>query len=515
MSETGTLQQDVASTGEALALTGINKHFPGVHALKNVSMELRGGEIHVLMGLNGAGKSTLINILSGVYPADSGDIYIGKQKVGFIAPHEASAAGLATIHQEFNLIDWFTVWENIALGHETGSAIPFKLDRKADRQKAQKVLGGMGVDIDVDKRVKDLSIGEKQFVEVAKALSLKSSILLLDEPTTPLNQQEVKELFSLLNRLKDDGKAIVFISHHLEEIMEIGDRVTILRDGECIGTWDVAQMGEKEIVKAMAGKELIRRERRLRSVSQDGAPVLQLRNISWAHKLKEISFSLFPGEILGVAGLLGSGRTELMNVIAGVERPDAGDIILRGEKVEFSSPSQSLRKGISMVTEDRKASGLLASMSMGHNISLSGLARKMGVGPVGWVNRGTENEGIQSIISRFRIQPPVADRLIKNFSGGNQQKVLLGRAIYVETDLFLLDEPTRGVDVHAKAEIFEDIVRLADEGKSFLVVSSDFNELLTYCDRILVLYQGSLVKELRDDDMDNTILLNHVLGNRE
>jgi ABC-type sugar transport system ATPase subunit len=497
-----------------LRLEEIDKSFPGVQALKKVSLDIEGGEIHALMGLNGAGKSTLINILSGVYKPDGGSIIVDGEPVQFCSPTDSGKAGIATIHQEFNLIDWLTVWENVVLGHESGSKFPFKLNNNADRNNALDVFREMGVTIDIDRHVRELPVGQKQFVEIAKALSLKSRILLLDEPTTPLNQKETQELFELITRLKESGCAIIFISHHIEEIMEISDRVTILRDGQKVASWMVRDIKETDIVKAMAGKEMADTLSAGKNhIDYDAVPVLRLKNVFINNKLKDISFEVKKSEILGIAGLQGSGRTELLETIAGILDIKSGSMEFKGEVINPGGPRESMKRGITLITEDRKASGIIPEMSLEDNISLSGIVRGFGIGALGLLKSKTVRNRVQEAVNLFNINPPHFSKSIRTFSGGNQQKAVIGRAFCVGADLFLLDEPTRGVDVYAREEIYKTIMELARNGRSFLIVSSDFNELLNYCHRILVLYQGSIRGELKAEQLHKENLLNKVMGN--
>ncbi|HHY46518.1 MAG TPA: sugar ABC transporter ATP-binding protein [Firmicutes bacterium] len=495
--------------GPLLKMVGITKEFPGVKALKGVDFELRAGEVHVLVGENGAGKSTLMKILSGVYRPDSGRILINGKEVQITSPRKAQESGIATIYQEFNLIPYLSIVQNIFLGRElmTNTAIP-RMNYREMRVKAKELLDSLGIQISPDTLVKDLSMAQRQMIEVAKALSLEARILIMDEPTSALTSREIEHLFDIVRALKASGMGIIYISHRLEEIERIGDRVTVLRDGEVIGTKDVSGLSTEELITMMVGREigdLFPRER----VSK-GEVALKVEHLSRRNVVKDVSLEVHYGEIVGLAGLVGSGRTELARLIFGADRFDHGEIVISGRRVKGDhNPSASVRSGLSFLPEDRKEQGLCLSLSVANNVILASLRRLF---PHRITSPRREMNVTLDYVRKLRIAIPSPFRAVKSLSGGNQQKVVLAKWLCTQSKVFIFDEPTRGIDVAAKAEIHGLMNELAEQGAAILMISSELPEILGMSDRIYVMHEGRIVKEFTRDEATQEEILRYAMG---
>jgi len=466
-----------------LQMRGISKRYPGVLALDDVSFELRRGEVHVLLGENGAGKSTLMKILSGACPRDAGEILLDGRPVGIASPREAQAAGISTIYQEFTLVPHLSAAENIYLGRE-----PVRVTGVIDRRRliadAEQLLAALGVAIDSRTPVRRLGVAEQQMVEVAKALSIDARILVMDEPTSALTESEIEQLFAAIRRLTAQGVAVIYISHRLEELARIGHRATVLRDGRWVATVPLPT-AVPDLVRLMANRDI--RDHYPPRTRQRGAEILRVERVTRGSRLRDVSLTLHRGEILGIAGLLGAGRTELARVLFGADAPDAGRVLLNGELLRLRSPADAIRSGIGLVPEDRKQHGLVLGGSVASNLSLPQLSR---LARAGVVSRRREGNLASRWIGELRIKTPSPATRALTLSGGNQQKVVLGKWLAAGADVLIVDEPTRGIDVAAKMEIYALLDQLAARGAGIIMISSELPEVLGMSDRILVMHQG-------------------------
>jgi ribose transport system ATP-binding protein len=482
----------------AVQMTGISKSFSGIRVLHGVDFDLRKGEVHALVGGNGAGKSTLMKILQGVYTPDEGQIAIDDTPVEIRSPHDARALGIGMIFQEFSLIPTLTVAQNIFLGHEPRGSGGL-IDDRASVRRARELFAEMGEDIDPNARMLDLGTGYWQLTEIAKALAQDARVLIMDEPTSSLTATEAHSLFALVQRLKERGISIIYISHRMDEIFRITDRITVLRDGRHILTEDTAALTMNQVIDAIVGKSMEQAfEWRERSVDRSATPLLQVRNLSAGNRVRDISFDLYPGEILGLAGLMGSGRTELARAIFGIDRIDRGEILIRGQRVDIGNPEEAITAGVSLVPEDRRIQGLVLDHSVKNNLLLPLLDRLDKAGIID-DRRGDRMAG--SIVEDLRIKTGSIATTVRLLSGGNQQKVVIGKWLATEPDILIMDEPTAGVDIQAKTEILGVIRALADRGKGIIVISSELVELLAVSDRLLVLRDGHVVREIDRRDI--------------
>lgn len=493
-----------------LSLRSISKSFAGVQALHDVSLDIERGEIHAIVGENGAGKSTLMRILSGVYPDYDGQVLLDGEPVSFSSPRDAQSHGIGIIHQELNLIRELSVAANIFLGREPRTAWGTIANRRMSRN-AGDLLDRLRLPISPERRVGDLRVGEQQMVEIAKALSLDAGILILDEPTSALSGAEITSLFRVIRRLQERGVTMIYISHKFEEIYALSDRVSVLRDGQYIGTRDTASTPQPELIRMMVGRELT--DLYPREDAEIGRDVLSVRNLSLRTRedssqrnLHDISFTLRAGEVVGVAGLMGSGRTELLESIFGVHPGSrrTGTIEINGMPRRIRDPHDAIALGIAFVTEDRKTQSLIMDLPVGQNITLAALGSLTSFGVI---RDRKERSAIATAISSMRIRTPGARIAVEKLSGGNQQKVALAKSLLTRPSLLLLDEPTRGIDIGAKAEIYGLVSRLAQQGTGVLMASSELPELLAMCDRILVLGEGRLVTILDAASTDQTEIM--------
>jgi ribose transport system ATP-binding protein len=494
-------------TNPVLSLRGVRKTYPGVIALDGVDLDLRAGEVHVLLGENGAGKSTLMKIISGAVQRDAGEIAIDGNAIELSGPRHAQALGIGIIYQEFNLIPHLTAGENILLGREPKLA-PGVIDQRKLMGLAQQRLDELGVAIDARASVHRLSVAQQQMVEVAKALSLEARVLIMDEPTSALTAQEIDELFAAIRRLKARGVAIVYISHRMEELFAIGDRVTVLRDGRHVGTRAIGETTMAELVRMMVGRDL--KEQFPKQRAAIGEEALRVEHLGRDGVLHDINLTLRRGEVVGLAGLMGSGRTELARAIFGADPIDGGRILVRGEVRAIRSPRDAIDLGIGFLTEDRKQQGLVLVLSVQENICLPSVSR---FSRTGLMQPGREREVTAQRIAELRIKTPGPHQRVVHLSGGNQQKVVLGKWLCTEAQILIFDEPTRGIDVGAKVEIYQLINQLAARGAAILMISSELPEILGMSDRILVMHGGRISGEFAAGAASQEKLLAAALGN--
>ena len=487
------------TSATAVEMRDIEKGFNGTPVLKGVDFTLARGEVHALAGGNGAGKSTLMKILQGVHRKDAGVIRIGGREVDFSSTADAEAAGVGMVFQEFSLVPTLSVARNIFLNHEPRR---FRMiDDKAMIRRAGEILQGMGVNLDPRAEVQTLPTGYWQLTEIAKALALDAKVLIMDEPTASLTKTESEALFELIGRLKAQGVGIVYVSHRMEEVYRICDRITVLRDGGVVLSDAVADLSPEQIVAAIVGREVDALEWVERpAATKDTTPLLEVRNLTAANGVTGMSFTLHAGEILGLAGLMGSGRTELAKLIFGIDRPTSGEILLRGEPAGITNPRIAIAKGIALVPEDRRLQGLVLDHSVRENLLLP-LLPGLNRGPLVDDRRG---DGLAAqLIERLQIKLASAKRPVRLLSGGNQQKVVIAKWLGRDPDVLILDEPTAGVDIGTKSEIIQRIRELADAGKAVIVISSELAELLAVSDRVLVLRNGTVTDDLDRRDIDD------------
>ena len=471
-------------------LMNVSKTFPGVKALDNVSFNLKTGEVLALLGENGAGKSTLMKVLSGVYQKDSGFIKAFGEIIENLTPKKAQDIGIAIIHQELNMCAHLSVAENIFLGREiVKNGILAQREMNAE---AKKILDSLSLDIDPETIVGTLAVSKQQMVEIAKALSTNAKVIIMDEPTSALTAKEIEELFKIIHKLRDEGHGIVYISHRLEELRHIVDRVTILRDGQFIKTMDFKDTTMREIISLMVGRDI--KEKYPRVECSVGKKIFEVKNLNAGHMVRDINLELHEGEIVGIAGLMGAGRTETTRAIFGVDPKDSGEIWLYGKKVTINSPADAIREGIVVAPEDRKKDGLCTKLSIKSNIALPNLNKLCML--FGYVNKKHENTMTQTTIEDLKIKLPNADVDAGSLSGGNQQKIVVGKWIANNSKIVIFDEPTRGIDVAAKVEIYHIMNRLKQQGIGVLFISSELPEILGISDRIIVMCDGRITGEM-------------------
>lgn len=490
-----------------LSLKGVSKSFPGVKALDNVDFSVRKGEVHALAGENGAGKSTLMKILSGSYRKDEGTVEFDGRKVEVRSPKDAENLGLSIIYQELNIFQGLTVAENIYVGRQ-----PKKngvVDWKKMYTDAEKLFDELHIKLDVRKKVRGLSIAQQQMIEIAKAVSAHAKLVIMDEPTSSLATHETKLLFEIINRLRDNGVAIIFITHRLDEIFEISDRVTVMRDGCSIGTCDTGDITKAELITMMIGREMMKQFPVRHAVI--GEELLRLDNISDGKKVKGVSFAVARGEVLGFAGLVGAGRTETMRMVFGADKRRTGKIFINGKEIRIRSPKDSVKNKIAFVTENRKEEGLLLAKSVRQNIVMAALSK---IRTKYLLNYKKEQEYSKKYIEDMNISTPSENKQVMFLSGGNQQKVVVAKWLMSDSEVIILDEPTRGIDVGAKHEIYELINQLAEAGKAIIVVSSDMEEILGISDRILVMYEGEITGEVKREEFSQHIISEYQIGGK-
>lgn len=484
-----------------LEIQHISKSFYGVAALKDISFQIELGQIHVVIGENGAGKSTLMKIIAGLYRQDSGEIILKGKPVTIGSPIEAIGQGIAMIHQELMPIPYLTVAENVFLGREPITKTGL-LDKKAIIKQTRDLFEEMKIDIDPRTEMRQLSVAQVQLVEIAKAVSFNSELLIMDEPTSAISDREIDNLYDLIFRLKAQNKAIVFISHKLDEIFKVADQITVLRDGEYIGTKRRQELDKDSLIAMMIGRELKdvyeKREKHI------GDTILEVRGLGKKGRFEDISFSLRRGEILGIAGLMGAGRTEVAEALFGLVPADSGQIIIDGRQVRIRSASDAIKNRIALVPEDRKVLGLNLKDTTGFNISLSVLKL---FERVGMIDREKENREVDRAIEQFNVKVTSRKTPVVSLSGGNQQKVVIAKWMLSTPEILILDEPTRGIDIGAKTEIYKLINRLANEGKAIIMISSELPEIIGISDRVLVLSEGKLTGELMEDEINQMAIM--------
>lgn len=493
-----------------LHMQNISKAFPGVQALKDVSFEVAKGEIHALVGENGAGKTTLMNILTGALPFDFGEILIDGEAVEIKSPASAQALGISMIHQELSLIPYLTVGQNIYLGREPRAKIPGFIDWNSLYEGSQVLLKRLKVDVDPRTDVKELSIAQQQMIEVAKALSLNAELIVMDEPTSSLTDRETEVLFDIMRSFKDQGISLIFISHRLEEVFEIADRVTVLRDGQKIDTCLISELNEEKVVEMMVGREL--GEMYPKDELERQQVVLEVENLSEGRELRGASLKLHGGEILGIAGLAGAGRTALAEALFGIRPIVGGAIKVNGKSVTIKSPQEAIRLGIGLVPEDRKLQGLFLNMTVRENIIISTLGK---ISEWIVINFNRADKLASEYVNKLDIRTPNIRQLVRNLSGGNQQKVVIARWLTLNPRVLILDEPTRGIDVGAKAEIHALMNQLAGQGVGVMMISSDLPEVLGISDRVLVMREGRIVREFTRRKATQDSIMHAAAGGRD
>ncbi len=477
------------SSTSLLHAEAIDKSFPGVHALDHVDFDLHEGEVHVVLGENGAGKSTLMKIFSGSLPRDSGRILIRGEEVEIRNPQHARDLGIGMVYQELSLIPTLSTAENILLGRLPRRRPLNTVDWPEVHSRAADILSDLGADIDPSKPVRGLSMAERQLTEIAKALSMKVQILLLDEPTSALSDEERDHLFDTIRRLQERGVAVIYVSHRLPEVPQIGQRVTVLRDGKGVGTLSVSEADEATLIRMMVGRELV--EQFPKEEVELGKEILRIDGLTVKGKLRDISLSLHEGEIVGIFGVMGAGRTDLARTLFGFERPESGDIVLNGNKVRISSPWDAIDLGLGYMTEDRR-DGLVPRLPIPPNITLASLDRMT---RLGFLRREEERRAAEHYVQELDIATPSLSQKVELLSGGNQQKVALAKWLCSESKILILDEPTRGIDVGAKVEVFRLMNNLAGEGVGVIMISSELPEVLAMADRIFVMARGRIMGE--------------------
>ena len=474
-----------------LKMQGIQKFFSGVHALNGVNFDLKAGEVHALMGENGAGKSTLIKVLCGIHKRDGGTVTLFGDEVNFDNISQSQAAGISVIHQELNMMNDLTVAQNMFIGQEkmkTGL-----IDDRAMERAAKEQFEKMGVDIDPATKLGNLTVGKQQMVEIAKAVSRDCKLLVLDEPTAALTLPEVEELFKIMRDMKEKGIGMIYISHRMVEITRISDRVTVMRDGEYVGTVNTAEVTKDDIVKMMVGRVIMGEQKEKSNCPADAPVILEVKHLNAGKEVKDVSFNLRKGEILGFAGLMGAGRTEVVRALYAADPKQTGEILLNGKKVKIKTPSQAVRNGICYLSEDRKRYGLMLDKSVTDNSAIASVPDFV---TAGIIRDGKMRKVSEDTNAKLRTKTPSMEQLLKNLSGGNQQKVIIARWLMKNSDIFIFDEPTRGIDVGAKSEIYRLMEELVEQGKSIIMISSELPEVLRMSDRIIVMCEGRKTGEL-------------------
>lgn len=485
-----------------LQMLDIDKRFTGVHALKQAKLELRRGEVHALVGENGAGKSTLMKVLTGIYTADGGKIVYNGEEVRFGGPKAAQEAGISIVHQELNLMNHLTAAQNIFIGRESKGLF---LNDQIINQETQKLFGRLGLHVRPTDKVGSLTVGKQQMVEIAKAISFESMVLVLDEPTAALTEAETRELFKVINELREGGVTMVYISHRMDEIMEIADRITVLRDGEYITTMNTRDTNLDEIINAMVGRIIYEEPKTVSNVAAGTPVVLEVRNLR-SKDVKDVSFQLHRGEILGLAGLMGAGRTETARLIFGADPRIGGEIIKHNKALTIHTPEDAVAAGIGYLSEDRKRFGLASVLSVADNAVIASLERFV---KWGFVDDTVAEQTAREYVERIQIKTPSIRQIVRNLSGGNQQKVIITKWLIRECDILIFDEPTRGIDVGAKSEIYKLMNDLAAEGKSIIMISSELQEILRMSDRIACMCEGRITRILDIQDATQEMIMKY------
>ncbi|MDQ0338328.1 ribose transport system ATP-binding protein [Caldalkalibacillus uzonensis] len=491
-----------------LRMEDIDKRFPGVQALSKARFELKKGEVHALVGENGAGKSTLMKILTGIYQKDAGTIFFKGKEIDIPNTKTAQNLGISMIHQELNLMPDLTVAQNIFIGREPRKRFQLFLDEKRQNEMASLMFERLNLNLDLNTLVSELTVAKQQMVEIAKALSFDAEVLIMDEPTAALTENEIEDLFKIIHQLRDNGVGIIYISHRMDELKRITDRITVMRDGCYVDTVNTQEVSIDEIVAMMVGREIkYSFKPKIERVSNE--KVLEVKHLNRGSILKDISFYLNKGEILGFAGLMGAGRTEVARAIFGADPIDSGDIYIHGQKVVINSTHDAVKHGIGYLSEDRKQFGLLTEMDVKTNIALPSYRKFMWAG--GWMNDNHIDRVSTDIVEDLKVKTPSIHQQVKFLSGGNQQKVVIGKWLVRDCDILIFDEPTRGIDVGAKREIYNLLNKLAKQGKSIIMISSELTEILLMSHRIIVMCEGRITGELKNENVTQETIMNYAV----
>lgn len=495
-----------------LQMNHISKTFPGVKALDDVKLEVKKGEVHALIGENGAGKSTLIKILAGIHKPDPGaQFYFEGKEAHIHKPIDATLKGVSIIYQDLSLFPNLTVAENIYIGQDSNKKPWKKINWKKINEIAEKALKELEVDIDPNKRVENLSIAQQQLVEIARAVAFDSKLIVMDEPTSALSSSEVEKLYKIVDNLSSRGISIIFISHKLKELFRVADRFTVLRDGKYVGSYDAEEINESELINLMVGREVAYEKNE--SVVEGGEVIFKVKDFSKTGNFKDISFSLKKGEVLGITGLVGSGRTELAQAIFGVNKPESGSLELYGDQLKINSSADAVKKGIAYIPEARQTQGLVLEQSLINNISLPVIDRMRNKFKL--IDRKTEVEMAEQYVKSLDVRPAMPELPASKLSGGNQQKVVIGKWLSTQPKILIIDEPTNGIDVGAKSEIHKLMRRLASDGIGVIMISSELPEVLAVSDRILVMRQGRIASELSTKDATQEEIMNYALQGKK
>jgi len=487
-------------------MVGIEKRFPGVHALEDARFELKAGEVHALVGENGAGKSTLMKVLAGIHQPDAGSVRFRGEEVVIPNPRAAQQLGISIVHQELNLMPHLTVAQNIFIGREPRARLPFVLDDRALNARAGALFESLHLRMNPRRRVGDLAVAEQQMVEIAKALSFNAAVLIMDEPTAALTETEIGELFRIIRQLRENGVGVVHISHRLEELKQISDRVTVMRDGRYVATLPTAEARLEQVITMMVGRTIFEEATEIPENAQDEV-VLEVRHLNRGRMVRDVSFELRRGEILGFAGLIGAGRTEVARAIFGADRADSGEILVHGTPVRIASPADAVRHGIGYLSEDRKRFGLAIGMDVESNIVLASMQRF--VGWLGRINSRLTRAATQRQVTNLAIKTPSLRQKVRNLSGGTQQKVVVGKWLTADTEILIFDEPTRGIDIGAKSEIYRLLNDLARDGKAIIMISSELPEILRMSHRIVVMCEGRITGVLASADATQEAIMGY------
>ena len=485
-----------------LSMKGITKSFSGVAALKNAALDLKAGEVVALMGENGAGKSTLMKILTGIYSKDSGEIKYMGQEVCFKGPAESEEAGISIVHQELNMMNDLTVAQNLFIGREEMNG--FLIDDKKMNAKASELFKVLKIDINPAEKIGNLTVGKQQMVEIAKAISSKAKVIIFDEPTAALTDSEIEELFKVIRDLKKQGTGMVYISHRMDEINVISDRVIVMRDGEYVGTLITKECSKDDIIKLMVGRTILGEPKTASNVAKDAPVVLKCEKLNRGKAVKDVSFELRKGEILGFSGLMGAGRTEVARLIFGADKKDSGKIFINGKEVTINTPEDAVAHGIGYLSEDRKRFGLIVDKSVEENTVISSLNDFVkGI----FIDKAKSKEVSERYVESLKTKTPSVSQLVKKLSGGNQQKVVIAKWLVRNSDILIFDEPTRGIDVGAKSEIYALMESLAKEGKSIIMISSELPEVLRMSDRVIVMCEGRITGTLDIAEANQEVIM--------
>ncbi|MFC2476571.1 MAG: sugar ABC transporter ATP-binding protein [Catonella sp.] len=485
-----------------LSMKGITKSFSGVAALKNAALDLKAGEVVALMGENGAGKSTLMKILTGIYSKDSGEIKYMGQEVCYKGPAESEEAGISIVHQELNMMNDLTVAQNLFIGREEMNGL--FIDDKKMNEKARELFKVLKIDINPAEKIGNLTVGKQQMVEIAKAISSNAKVIIFDEPTAALTDSEIEELFKVIRDLKEKGTGMVYISHRMDEINVISDRVIVMRDGEYVGTLITKECSKDDIIKLMVGRAILGEPKTASNVAKDAPVVLKCENLNRGKAVKNVSFELRKGEILGFSGLMGAGRTEVARLIFGADKKDSGKIFINGKEVTINTPEDAVAHGIGYLSEDRKRFGLIVDKSVEENTVISSLndfVKGM------FIDKAKSREVSQKYVESLKTKTPSVSQLVKKLSGGNQQKVVIAKWLVRNSDILIFDEPTRGIDVGAKSEIYALMEELAKEGKSIIMISSELPEVLRMSDRVIVMCEGRITGTLDIAEANQEVIM--------